>query len=96
MSRYEVDSALVAQSAAAVQARAAAVRGEVAAMHRQLAELQAAWRGSASAAFAGVMADWTATQARVDASLDQVARALNAAAQTYADAEQHAARLFAH
>jgi len=38
MSRYEVDSAQVAQAAAAVQARTAAVRAEVAALQRQLNE----------------------------------------------------------
>ncbi|WP_448631289.1 WXG100 family type VII secretion target [Cellulomonas soli] len=94
MSRYEVDSAQLATSAASVQARAATIRSEVAAMHRQLAELQAGWRGAAAGAFAGVMTDWSSTEARVDASLEQIVAAMNAAARTYAEAESHASRLF--
>ncbi len=94
MSRYEVDSAQVAQAAAAVQARTAAVRGEVAAMQRQLAELQGAWRGGAATAFAGVMTEWGATQVRVEQALDHITAALQAAARAYADAEDHASRLF--
>ncbi|HEY5553684.1 MAG TPA: WXG100 family type VII secretion target [Cellulomonas sp.] len=94
MSRYEVDSAQVAQAAAAVQARTAAVRGEVAALQRQLNELQSTWRGGAATAFTGVMAEWSATQARVEQALDHVTTALHAAARTYADAESQASRLF--
>lgn len=94
MSRYEVDSAQLATSAASVQARAASIRSEVAAMHRQLAELQAGWKGAAAGAFAGVMADWTSTESRVDASLEQIVAAMNAAARTYAEAESQASRLF--
>jgi WXG100 family type VII secretion target len=94
MSRYEVDSAQLATSAASVQARAATIRSEVAAMHRQLAELQAGWKGAAAGAFAGVMADWTSTETRVDASLEQIVAAMNAAARTYAEAESQASRLF--
>ncbi|MGW6132468.1 WXG100 family type VII secretion target [Cellulomonas sp. NPDC055163] len=94
MSRYEVDSALVAQAAAGVQARTAAVRSEVAAMQRQLAELQGAWRGGAATAFAGVMTEWSATQARVEQSLDHITAALSVAARTYSDAEDQASRLF--
>lgn len=94
MSRYEVDSAKVAQAGAAVEASTAAVRAEVAAMMRHLTELQQGWRGGAATAFAGVMTDWSATQARVEQSLDLITAALRAAARTYADAEDQAARLF--
>jgi hypothetical protein len=41
-----------------------------------------------------VLADWSATQKRVEASLDQITAALSRAAQHYADAEQMASRLF--
>lgn len=94
MSRYEVDSAHVAQAAAGVQARAATIRSEVAAMHRQLADLQGTWRGSAATAFAGVLSSWSATETRLEQSLDQISAAMHAAAQTYADAEAQASRLF--
>lgn len=94
MSRYEVDSAQVATAAASVRARAATIRSEVHAMHRQLAELQGSWRGAAATAFTGVLADWTATEARLDASLGQIATAMQSAARTYAEAETQASRLF--
>lgn len=63
-------------------------------MMRHLTELQGSWQGSAAAAFAGVMTDWSRTQQRVEQSLDQVTKALQNAAKSYAEAEQHAARLF--
>jgi len=94
MSRYEVDSAAVAQAAAGARSRAASIRTEVTALHRQLTELQSLWRGGAATAFAGVLAEWTATEARVDDSLEHIVAALHTAAQTYADAENQASRLF--
>lgn len=92
--RYEVDSAQVAGAGAAAGASVAAIRAEVAALLRHLTDLQAGWRGGAASAFAGVVADWAATQQRVEASLDQITQALGAAAQHYADAEAAASRLF--
>lgn len=94
MSRYEVDSAQVAQASAAVRGSTAAIRGEVAAMMRHLTDLQSVWRGSAATAFGSVMADWAATQARVEESLDGITVALAAAAESYADAEQQVSRMF--
>ncbi|NMR20301.1 WXG100 family type VII secretion target [Cellulomonas fimi] len=94
MSRYEVDSTQVANAAAAVRGSTAAIRSEVAAMMRHLNELQDSWRGGAATAFGSVIADWAATQTRVEQSLDQITAALGAAASTYADAEAQAARLF--
>ena len=94
MSRYEVDSAQVAQASAAANASVTVIRAEVGALMRHLADLQAGWRGGAATAFGGVLADWTVTQQRVEASLDQITAQLGAAAQHYADAEQQAARLF--
>lgn len=94
MSRYEVDSAQVAQASAAAGASVATIRSEVGALMRHLTELQAGWRGGAATAFGTVLADWTVTQQRVEASLDQITAALGSAAQHYADAEQQAARLF--
>lgn len=94
MSRYEVDSAQVAQASAAANASVALIRTEVGALMRHLSELQAGWRGGAASAFGAVLTDWAATQHRVEASLDQITAHLGAAAQHYADAEQQAARLF--
>lgn len=95
MSRFEVDSAQVQAASAKVAASTTAIRSEVAAMMRHLTELQGTWQGSAAQAFSGVMTDWSRTQRRVEESLDQVTRALQNAAKSYAEAEQHAARLFA-
>ncbi len=95
MSRYEVDSARVAQASTAVNGSVTAIRAEVAAMMRHLTDLQASWRGGAATAFTGVMAQWQGTQTQVEASLDAITAALGSAAQTYADAETQASRLFA-
>lgn len=92
--RYEVDSEQVAQASAAAGRSVAAVRTEVAGLLRHLTDLQSGWRGGAATAFGGVLADWSATQQRVEASLDQITAALGAAASTYAEAEQSASRLF--
>ena len=95
MSRYEVDAAELARAAGAVQARVASIQAEVGAMNRQLTELQAGWRGAAAGAFAGLLADWSTTQSRVEQSLTQISAAMSAASRTYADAEATASRLFA-
>lgn len=92
--RYEVDSDQVAQASAAAGRSVAAVRTEVAGLLRHLTDLQSVWRGGAATAFGGLLADWAATQQRVEASLDQITAALGAAASTYAEAEQNASRLF--
>ena len=94
MSRYEVDSAQVAHASGAVRASTDAIRAEVGAMMRHLTDLQSGWRGGAATAFGAVMADWAVTQARVEESLDGITVALAAAAESYADAEQHVHRLF--
>ena len=94
MSRYEVDSARVAQASAAVNGSVTAIRGEVSAMMRHLTDLQASWRGTAATSFTGVMAQWQGTQTQVEAALDEITAALGSVAQTYADAESQATRLF--
>ena len=92
--RYEVDSEQVAHASSAAAASVTAIRTEVGALLRHLTDLQAGWRGGAATAFAGVLGDWTATQRRVEESLDQITAALAAAAQQYDAAEQQATRLF--
>jgi early secretory antigenic target protein ESAT-6 len=94
VSRFEVDSAQVAQASAAVQGSIGTIGAEVDRMMRLLLDLQGSWRGQASVSFQGVVGDWRATQERVRASLEDINRALAAAAQSYADVEADAVRLF--
>jgi WXG100 family type VII secretion target len=67
---------------------------ESSALLGQLVGLQGSWTGTASAAFQGVVADWRATQARVEESLGSIGRALGTVAQQYAEAEASNAGLF--
>ena len=94
MSRFEVDSAQVAQASAAVQGSITTLSGEVDRMMRHLLDLQGSWQGQAAASFQGVVGEWRATQERVRACLEEINRALATAGQTYADAEAGAVRMF--
>jgi early secretory antigenic target protein ESAT-6 len=95
MSRYEVDSAQVAQASTAVRASAEQISTEVDRMMRHLVDLQASWKGQAATSFQHVVVDWRATQERVRTSLDEIQQALAAAGQNYQQAEDAAARMFA-
>ncbi|MEE6274498.1 WXG100 family type VII secretion target [Georgenia wangjunii] len=95
MTRYEVDSAEVARAAALARQSAAAVHAEVASMMAQLVNLQSTWTGGAASSFTAVVEEWRRTQQLVEASLSQITVALDAAAQTYSDAEASAHSLFA-
>jgi 6 kDa early secretory antigenic target len=96
MSRYEVDSAQVAQASAAVRASAGQISVEVDRMTRHLLDLQSSWKGQAATSFQQVVVvDWRATQERVRTSLDEIQQALAAAGQNYQQAEEAAARMFA-
>jgi WXG100 family type VII secretion target len=95
MTRFEVDSAQVAQAATAAQTSAQQIGTEVDRMMRHLLDLQSSWKGQASASFQHVVADWRATQDRVRLSLEEIQRALAVAGQQYAQAEEAAARMFA-
>lgn len=94
MHSFEVDAAKIATASSTVSRTGAAIRAEVTAMQRHLQDLQGSWRGAASASFAEVVGNWSQVQQRVDEGLEQITRALSVAAQTYSDAEDHAARLF--
>jgi len=94
--RYEVDSDRVAQASAKVAGSAQHITTEVNAMMRHLQDLQQVWRGGASTAFAGVLAQWQAAQHQVEEALNSIQGSLNVAAHTYANAEAEAARLFAN
>jgi len=93
--RYEVDSDRVAGASSKVAASASAISTEVAAMLLHLQDLQTVWRGGASTAFAGVLTQWQQAQQQVEQALTSIQGSLTAAANTYADAEAQAARLFA-
>jgi WXG100 family type VII secretion target len=96
MSRFEVDSAQVAQAGAAVQASAGRIGAEVDGLLRQLVELQGCWKGSAATSFQQALEDWRATQGRVHESLEGIRQALTSASRQYADAEDAAVRMFGH
>jgi 6 kDa early secretory antigenic target len=94
MSRYQVDSAQVAQAGAAVHASAQRIGAEVDGMMRQLLDLQANWQGQAAVSFQHLITQWRSTQERVHASLEQIQSALAAAGRTYEEAESSAVRMF--
>jgi len=94
MSRFEVDSAQVAQAGAAVQASAQQIGAEVDRMMRHLLDLQASWKGQAATSFQHVVTEWQATQERVRMTLEDIQRALALAGRQYEEVEAAAARMF--
>lgn len=92
--QYQVDSEQLNVASGAVAASVTSVRAEVAAMMRNLDVLQGTWTGGAATAFSGTVTQWRAAQAQVEGALDAIQTALAQAAQTYADAELAATRLF--
>jgi WXG100 family type VII secretion target len=94
MTRYQVDSEAVFTATGAVRGTVSRIQSEVQAMHGQLASLQSSWSGDAALAFQTVVADWNATQLRVEESLNAINIALGQAGQQYADTESANARLF--
>ena len=64
------------------------------ALYSQLVALQSSWSGEAATAFQSVVAEWKATQHRVEESLAAINQALTLAAQQYAEIELSNARLF--
>ena len=94
MTRYQVDSEAVFTATGAVRGTISRIQGEVEAMHGQLTALQGSWTGDAAIAFQGIIADWKATQQRVEESLGTINLALTQAGQGYADVEAANARLF--
>ncbi|HEY8319243.1 MAG TPA: WXG100 family type VII secretion target [Amnibacterium sp.] len=94
MTRYTVDSDLVASAASAVGGTVGRLQGEVSALQGQLDSLQDTWTGQAAVAFQGVMQQWRTTQANLEQVLGTIDRALRLAAQQYADIELANARLF--
>jgi len=95
MTRYQVDSDAVAAATGNVHAAMGRIQAEVSGLHGQLVDLQSSWTGQASAMFQGAVADWKATQQRVEESLGTINAALSQAGRFYADAELQTSRLFA-
>ncbi len=95
MSRFEVDSAQVAQASAGIQSSSGQIQTEVDAMMRMLLALQSSWQGQAASSFQQVVADWRGVQERVRASLEEIQRALALAGRQYEEVEAAAARMFA-
>jgi WXG100 family type VII secretion target len=95
MSRFEVDSAAVAQASSAVQASAASLGAEVDRMMRHLLDLQSSWKGQAAGSFNDVVAQWRGTQERVRTNLEEIQRALAAAGRQYEEVEMATTRMFA-
>ena len=87
MSIISVDTELLQLNSANVRATVERISADVHAMKLGLDELQGSWRGAAASSFQNLVAEWTLTQGRVEASLASINLALNSAAATYAEAE---------
>jgi WXG100 family type VII secretion target len=94
MTRYQVDSEAVLSATGAVRNSISRIQAEVAGLHGQLTNLQGSWTGQAATAFNGVVADWKATQQRVEESLAAINQSLAQAGQQYAEIESANTRLF--
>jgi early secretory antigenic target protein ESAT-6 len=94
MTRYQVDSEAVAAATGNVRAAVGRIQAEVSGLHSQLSNLQSSWSGPAATAFQSIVADWKATQQRVEESLAHINAGLAQAGQLYSDAEEQNARLF--
>jgi WXG100 family type VII secretion target len=94
MSIISVDTELLQLKSANVQATVERIGADVQAMRRGLDELQASWRGSAATNFQSLIAEWTLTQGKVEASLASINLALSSAASSYAQAELNNAQRF--
>ena len=94
MTRFQVDSDAVLGATGAVRSSITRIQGEVGGLHAQLTNLQSSWTGEAANAFATVVAEWKATQQRVEENLAAINQTLTLAAQQYAEIEATNARLF--
>jgi len=94
MSIISVDTDLLQVKSANVKATVDRISADVQAMKHGLDELQATWRGSAATNFQALVAEWTLTHPKVEASLASINLALSSAADTYAQAELGNAQRF--
>jgi WXG100 family type VII secretion target len=94
MAVFSVDSDAVFTASGAIRATVDRLESESSALLSQLTQLQGSWTGSASAAFAGVVERWRATQREVAAALAEIDGALSVAGRQYAEVEQASTSLF--
>ena len=94
MTTFQVDSDAVLGATGSIHASMERLQGESSSLLGQLMNLQGSWTGSASSAFQSVIADWRATQTRVEESLGTIGSALGTVAQQYAEAETSNTGLF--
>ncbi|MGO0575383.1 WXG100 family type VII secretion target [Ornithinimicrobium panacihumi] len=85
---FAVDTARIAAASGDIERIASTIESEVRAMMAKLTGLQDCWQGSASGNFQAVSQDWSATQERVRASLQQISMTLRSAGQDYELVEQ--------
>ena len=94
MAVFQVDSEQVNLAAATANQSSLSIQAEVARMMAILRGLEGTWAGAASASFQALIEQWRLTQVQVEDSLRAISTQLNAAAQTYSDAEAAAASMF--
>ena len=94
MSTFSTNTVEMRNKGLAVQGTIERLRAEVNAMQSGLRELEATWQGAAAGSFQAVVADWRATQLRVEESLAAINTALARATQHYEDAEQANTAMF--
>lgn len=95
MTSFQVDSAQIASSSAAVSASIDQIRSAVSAMYANLQQLQSVWTGSAATQFGAVAQQWRAAQTRMEASLESIQNSLSQVSMLYEETENQASRLFA-
>lgn len=96
MSVISVDTELLQLKSANVKATVDRISADVQAMKGGLDELQATWKGSAANNFQALVAEWTLTQNKVEASLASINLALSSAAASYFQTEQGNTQRFSY
>lgn len=88
MSIISVDTELLQLKSTEIRSTVERISSDVQAMKHGLDELQATWKGSAATNFQSLIAEWTLTQNKVEASLASINAALASAAASYLQTEQ--------
>lgn len=96
MSTFAANTADMRTRSLAVQSTIDRLRTDVNALQSGLQDLSSTWQGAASSNFQSVIADWRATQSRVEESLSGIGTALSRASEYYDQAEQANAALFTY
>lgn len=96
MSIISVDTELLQLKSASVKSTVDRISADVQAMKHGLDELQATWKGSAATNFHALIAEWTLTQNKVEASLASINLALASAAASYLQTEQGNTQRFSY